>query len=499
MVHRLVFNILKISYFPLAIFILLLSLFFRLNNISQPLLDAHYFRQTQTATYARNFYYGGIDLLHPKLDIAGLGKESILILEFPFFEAIVAFLSRSFHYSDSIGRGVSIFFGLFGGVILFMLSQLLYHNRRISLYAMIFFLFAPINIFFQQAFMIESTVVALHIYSLYLWYKYVTKRRLFFLFMASFATLLAFLQKSVYAPFLLFPILITVYGYMDRKKFSWSWIVALSLVLVIFTWWIKYVDYANILAGHSYFTLSNKDQQTWNFGEIRERFSFDIWKMRVSSILSFLTKFFLGAFALGVYFLIKKKIRENLFLCGWLFSLFLYYLIFFRIQSHDYYFMIITPPLALVAAIGLASIQEKLERFHNNIIFKQGVGILVFLFLSLFIFKGWKNSLPYFSIDGKMVETLEVINKTTIDGGNTVFIFPEYDWNSVWTYYTGLKGYATDLKGFDCRSFAELRRKGYKYLIFTDSTATKNSSCDPKDKDLQKIIDNKNILIYELV
>ena len=195
----------NLIYSILVILILVASFFTRSGYLDEPLLNAHYFRQTQTATVAKNYYLDGIDLFHPKLDIFGVGEKQILVLEFPLYQAIVAIFSHVFGYSDRIGRLVSIFFGLTGGYVLLLLVNKITKRKIFGLISLVFFMFSPLNIFFQQSFMIESTVIALQIFSLFTWWKFSEKGRNSWLLMSIVVTAAAFLQKSVYAPFVILP------------------------------------------------------------------------------------------------------------------------------------------------------------------------------------------------------------------------------------------------------------------------------------------------------
>ncbi len=188
----------KANIWHLLIFLIIIfSVLVRLSNINLPLLDAHYFRQTQTATVARNFYYDGIDLLHPRIDIFGTGRGSVLVMEFPLYQTLVASLSYIVGFSDKVGRLISILFGIAGGLILMLLVKQLFKDRTLAVISMVFFLFTPLNIFFQQAFMIESTVVALHIFSLYSWVKFCDRKSNRWYVLSIITTTLAWLQKSV--------------------------------------------------------------------------------------------------------------------------------------------------------------------------------------------------------------------------------------------------------------------------------------------------------------
>ena len=66
------------AYTFVVVVVMLFAYLVRVNHINLPLLNSHYFRQTQTATVAQNFYRDGTDLLHPKLDVFGIGNTGIL-------------------------------------------------------------------------------------------------------------------------------------------------------------------------------------------------------------------------------------------------------------------------------------------------------------------------------------------------------------------------------------------------------------------------------------
>lgn len=172
-------------------------------HIKEPLLNAHYFRQTQTATVARNFYRYGIDLLHPRLDVFGVGEKEILVLEFPFFQGIVAGIYRIFGEHDYMGRMTAILWGVVAAYFLYKSIVHLTENPFWALVSITFFLFSPLNIFFNQAFMVESSVVALQMISVYLWLRLFKRYTRLLFGITVLVTTLAFVAKIIYAPILL--------------------------------------------------------------------------------------------------------------------------------------------------------------------------------------------------------------------------------------------------------------------------------------------------------
>ena len=82
------------------VFILLLAAALRLLYVDAPLLDAHRWRQVDTAFMARAFYEGGINPFRPEANWGG--AHGYVESEFPLLPAIVAVLYTS---SDRTKRG----------------------------------------------------------------------------------------------------------------------------------------------------------------------------------------------------------------------------------------------------------------------------------------------------------------------------------------------------------------------------------------------------------
>ncbi len=454
-------------YWFIITFILVFSFLLRLQNIDRPLLDAHYFRQTQTATVARNFYLSGIDLFHTKLDIFGDGKEQILLLEFPFFQAIVAILSQLLGFHDYVGRFVSLFFGIAGAIILVLIVNKLFSNKNIGLIALVFFIFNPLNFYFHQVYMIESTVIFLHLLSIFLWLKYTEIKRNKWLILASLFTAIAAIHKIVYAPFLLIEILSILYLKLGKQKFKkFRWLPGILFIIFVLLTWQYYTDVTNLANGHSNFTSGDAGQSLWNFGTLNERFDLKRWILKLKFIQNSVTKYQWPVFILGIYFLIRKKNKVKAILFALLLAMVFYYLLLFRIQSHDYYFMLILPVFSIIAAFGLS---EVVRIITDNFLVKRKVNnLIIFLigmYLSLFTYKSVQNARMYFKIDEEMLARLNTYKNVINNPGNILFIFEQYDWNSVFTYYTGHKGIIVAIDNVSVKTIEQYKIKGYKYVI----------------------------------
>lgn len=436
-----------------------------MKNISEPLLDTHFFRQAQTATVAKNFYINGVTIFQSQLNIFGTGKEKNINIEFPLYQAIIASISHLTGYSDSLGRVISIIFGVSSGIVLYALTYELSRNKYIALSSMVFFLFFPLNIFYQQAFMIESTVVFLQLSALYSWTIYAKSSSNKWLVFSGVYTTFAFLQKSIYSPFLILPIVVILWSNrVGEIRKNGLYTLCLSVIVLIA--WQLYVNYSNTINGNAFFTLGNKSQFIWNFGTVQDRVDIGQWTYRLSNLLDSITKFGAIACITGIVILYNVKKKEKNILFAWLFSMCLYFFIFFRIQSHTYYSMPILPVIAIFASYGLVCSSSFLLNLLQGRLYKVLIILFSLTYVLFFMYKGWKNSIPYFSINQNLKIDLDSIKLQLTEPGHIIFVFPEYDWNSIYTYYLDRKGIVLDKNGINKKSIKSYKNKGYKYIVF---------------------------------
>jgi hypothetical protein len=120
-------------------FWLLVFFLIRLFGITNPPLEiSHNWRQCQTNMIARNFYEGGPDLFHPRIDMAG-EKTGILGSEFPFFNLIIYLFSIVFGYAHWYGRLINLVVSSLGIWCFYLLLNKLI-NRKVAFNATIILL-----------------------------------------------------------------------------------------------------------------------------------------------------------------------------------------------------------------------------------------------------------------------------------------------------------------------------------------------------------------------
>lgn len=90
-------------------FILLAFVARWVNLTLSPVEVGHNWRQSTVLMVARNFYEQGIDLLHPRVDMAGQ-LSGITGMEFPLLNALHALVARAFGFEDWYGRAIVLVF-----------------------------------------------------------------------------------------------------------------------------------------------------------------------------------------------------------------------------------------------------------------------------------------------------------------------------------------------------------------------------------------------------
>jgi len=454
----------------LILFIILIFLPFRLYGITSPLVDATNFRQAQTATIALNFYKNGINLLKTELDIFGIGKERFLTLEFPLYEAIITTLYKIFFMSDMWGRVVSVIFGYIGGWYVYKIVHLILKKRSIAILSFFFFLVAPLNMLYHRDFMIETTVIAFHLAGLYHFCVWVKRNDTKHYLVSVIFLALGFMQKGVYGPFLIIPMTVYYIGVRSfRNIFSMKFIAAIVIPLGLLLLWQQHVNNINTANGHEYFTSYNKAHLEWNFGTLADRFSTSLWQFRLNYLLSgvFLKP---GLFLFVIGLSILLRIDKSRFLSAWLLSQIIYFLTYFRIQSHNYYQMFIIPITSITMAIGLDHLSNGLSKIGRT---KQRIGKYIYaiftaIFCAFFLWRSWLHTRWDYVVDWNWYKRIVAVGNAVPGGSYGIFVTPGYDWNSVYTYYTKKKMMVVGAENVTEENIKNWKDLGYSFIVLHD-------------------------------
>lgn len=486
---------------------------FRIYHLTYPILDSFNFRQAQTATFALNFYKYGINLFQTELDIFGIGGQKYLTLEFPIYEAIVAALYKLFFVSDIWGRIVSITAGFIGAWYLYKIVSLLIKDKKIAVYSVFFFLFAPLNLFYHRAFMIEPTIIAFLLAGTFYYLVWVNHQDRKSYFLALLLLTFGFMHKGLYGPFWLLPLVVY---YIKQKSikhiFSFKFLSIILLPLAILFWWQHHVNNINTYAGHVFFTLNNPGQLEWNFGLLADRLSLSDWSFRLRQVLNgiFLKPGILF-FIIGLF--VVKKIDKSNFFLFWMISQIIYFVTLFRIQQQNYYQTIMVPAFSVLMAIGLSLILEAINRkiriiFKNKKLYYYVSRLLLLLLFSTLIYKSWINTLPSFFIDWDWYQRLQTVKRVLPINTYGILVTPGVDWNSIYTYIPDRKMFQTSIENLTQENLMKWQNLGYSFLIlhdydkyqdyFTKDLKVPNNNYQKLLENYKEILDIQEFKIYFL-
>lgn len=333
----------------LAFFIVFaLAVLVRLYNLSAPPFDqyAHSYRQSLNLSTIEHFYKGGINILYPQANYKGY--PGYFVLEFPLFQAASAMLWKIFGPVAAVARLLNIALGMTAALLTYLIASRLF-NRTIAGYAIVIFLFMPLNIMYHRSFLSEPLVVALALLALFqtlIWLEKKPKRIPLFIAMVVVYSLVAVIK-----PLYLMPVIVFLAAdFFKTRRVPFAPIIAGLVAGAALAAWSNHVATVN---GQYFFTRGlNLILDSNGLGPV---FSLGYYAALGWRLLNnYLNPV---GFALIVVFLValpklkfdmKRNVAIIFVLAGLYLSLFAQ-----MNRPHNYYQMILMPFLAMIAALGV--------------------------------------------------------------------------------------------------------------------------------------------------
>ena len=144
-------------HWPALVVLLAFGAALRLLYLNTPYVDAHGWRQIDTAAIARNFSEGSLNPFYPRVDWGG--AEGIVESEFPLVPWILACLSRVLGFHDWLGRLLGIAFSLGLIVATYWLAFRLEGRASFARAAALLMAFSPAAVFFGRTVMPDTPML----------------------------------------------------------------------------------------------------------------------------------------------------------------------------------------------------------------------------------------------------------------------------------------------------------------------------------------------------
>jgi len=261
------------------------SVFFAFLYASQPPLDAHSFRQTQTALTAYWILQNGFKLAY-ETPVAGPAWS--IPFEFPIYQFLIATVSKFLNAPlDFVGRIVSYIF------LILCLIPIKSITRIIRLSESVFYIFVtilfstPVYIYWGRTIMIETTALFFAIAAIKYFIEFLIEGYshqtlwLYIIFIT-----LSVLQKATTG----FPVLIVLTlifivnevkkaGSINRFVLSKQillYLICFAIPAVIGITWVLYTDHVKSLNLFG-LQITSSDLNKWNWGSLKQRLSYDLF------------------------------------------------------------------------------------------------------------------------------------------------------------------------------------------------------------------------------
>lgn len=348
--------------------LIVFSVVVRLQNLVSPLLEAHAFRQTQTAFTVWGFLNDGISWFHAQLPVYGPPWE--VPFEFPLFQATAALVARVTRLDvDPACRLTNILFFYASAGLLYLICRRVCGRPGPAIAAVVVYLWSPFTIVWSRASMIEYAAVTFalaYVYVILCWLGD-ERRRAWLVPIAVVLGCLGALVKittmAITVPVLLAFIWARFRSGREDKSAPpgariVGWLVCVALMLavpvVVGQLWVMHTDRVKAASPLTSW-LTSASLQQWNYGTIGQRLIAGEWATIFTRIGTFVLPYGAAALPLvAVAFWPKYTRAERILLASMLAGALFPVLLFFNLYAvHDYYLSAITPCLAVLAGFGL--------------------------------------------------------------------------------------------------------------------------------------------------
>ena len=473
-----------------AILIIISGFAARLINITDPIFEVAMWRQCETASVARNFYYHGMNIFYPQVLSGGTTEGYIGETEFHLYTFTIAILYKFFGVHEYLGRLVSILAFCGGAFFLYKLARK-YTDGRIAIIVLLFYTFNPYIFFYSRSFQPESTMLFLSITMLYFFSEWLDREGWWRFALMTLCATTAFLVKLPTICLGLPLLYLCLRKYKIDFILQWKlWLfVVISLVPIIL--WCKHSSYLKSINGLSWgnFVLSRSSIY------IEPHFYVKVFFTEiVEKCLIYIGGIFL---VLGIVFTFKNK--ELRLIHYWLLAIIVFFFIGAeKTAHHTYYTLPIIAPASVLIGYAISNsgrMINKIEGIKRVVLLVPFILMLVFLpvisyhkITDRYKTERLNKDLPIYNV-GKIVD--ETIPEADLIIGS-LWGGPEI------LYYCNRKGWTMDSNACSIKYIESLRQQGANYFVTTALEAIDSSVLDYLKGKYETIRSTNEYLIIRL-
>ena len=426
----------------IAFVILVVALAVRAPTMRQPLVEAHGFRQTQTAYTALLFHEHGISLLHSELPV--LGQPWSIPFEFPLFQAIASVPMDLGVTPDLAMRLTALAFFAITALLVFGFVR----SRAGPVEAvasLCFFTLSPFSLIWSRASLMEYMATAGAVAWCWALLAYRDSGRRLPLVLGVLAGTIRCLVKITSGLFWVAPVLLAnsardsgtgLRGWV-RSRLDLRLAIGLLVPLAITEWWVRYSDHVkamNLQGAH----LTSAALFDWNFGTIHQRLEPSTW----TTILDRIDPTITGGVIWGGLMLAAVLLgsRRGLWI-GIAVAVAAPIATFFNLYYvHEYYLSAATPGIAMLMGVGLVALLRASGTMQSRLLPAALVVLGIWVATTLaFEEPYWR--LAYTTITPSNNETLAIAQSlASVTAPNDLVVIDGFDWSPEVLYYARRRG-----------------------------------------------------------
>jgi hypothetical protein len=373
------------NHFPILIvsILVILGIIFRLYHFSILPIDGHAMRQTDTESVAYNFAFKNGNILYPQNSLIRpvTNTKALFFLEFPAYEYLIGGMYSLFGWHIELARVINLLLFSIASFCLYYFVKKLIHYK-VALISVFFFGFIPSSLFFfghalhPDIFAITTLLLSLATYR-----KWKENNQIMFFIISLISLALSVATR----PFIVIVLPSFLYLMWVNKAYLFEYPLMLFTPFSLYGFWKLW---------QGQFKEADSSWENWVLDGRQSLFQPEIltrliYKNVIGEVIG---KSVFALFVLGCISFIKKINSIVIFLCLWLITIPVYWLITPNGNIiHQYYANVFVIPIIITGAYGtwhLFSFLYTKSKFLTYIL-----GILLSL---LIIYNGVRTSLNYY-------------------------------------------------------------------------------------------------------
>lgn len=326
-----------------------IAIFFVLHlyQLSAPPNGYHQWRESDTAAVILNYYQEDLSFLHPRINQRG-ATSGITGMELPVYNYSAALLYFVAGPSHGVARLLTVLAACIGLWLFYRIVTVL-SNAKAASFACWALAFSPLFLFYSHKIMPDIWMLTLLLGAVYSYVLYAKNDSIRFWLASAILLVLSACLKPLGLSVCLLFLYLSRSQKRRRQTAVIPWAVYVAITFLAVTGWFLYARWVNETHGSPGFYLG---EMLWDFSDylfspqfykkLFMQWPFELW---IGWVL-------VPAFIYGVYHTIKGGSGAAYYI--WILCCYLAFaMISGHSSSHDYYTLIIVPPLAALSGLGL--------------------------------------------------------------------------------------------------------------------------------------------------